>query len=164
MTTLSDLAVLILAELQTPEAQEQTRYQIMTKINQKIHPLLSPYSPGAMYHELNKLAAANLIKFDQNKVSISRNGIEALHTHLFNAELPTPLCRLLVLVLAVLQLNDSNIRSKMKKRLLLYMIKNNQNQKGAPGENSPVNLELENWRFEISKLGKESILKMVAYL
>lgn len=164
MATLSDLAVLILAELQRPEAQQQTRYQIMIKVNQKIHPLLSPYSPGAVYHEISKLTNSGMVKIDHSKVSVSHSGIEALHAHLLNFEPPMPMCHLLVTMLAILQLSDSSIRARARKKLLLYMIKSDHTQKRANPEYLSAPLALEKWRSDISDLAKEAILRLLSYL
>lgn len=121
----SPLSLLILSTLE-PERAPLTKYAVMIKVNHIAGAVDSPYSPGAVYHALEKLAKENMININHNMVRIADSGIGALHQILTQDPLPSSWLGQIYRIIACHICHEPKTRQEGLRRIAIEMIKNNQ--------------------------------------
>lgn len=156
------MRLLLLAHLQIKTGPKiNTRYQLMTIINQVIEVLDAPYSPGAVYHEIKKLQLEKLIDFNHN-FRLTILGEQLLHTELTQTPPPEGLVPLLVRCHVISILTNTNVKETSAKKLVVKMIEHNHIKRkndSLPSDNiSSLNI----WRHNISEQTRKLVLHFLA--
>jgi DNA-binding PadR family transcriptional regulator len=165
MKPASDLRLLTLCVLQRQAATNLTRYQVMTNINQIISEILPPYSPGAVYHELRLLQRDKMVTINHNAfVNITELGKEFLHRTLLETPTPAPLLSLVMRVLAILLIENNQIRETGVHKLQIELIKYNQKNQTTRQIMSDIKLSPKSELCELTRHLKKTITSFVAQL
>lgn len=162
MKPMHTLRLLALSNLQQQPTQNLTRYDLMTKINHAYSLLDSPYSPGAVYHEIKKLSSEKLIKIDPSGAQILPAGLQAFHTEITQGVLPKALTPLLARCFAIHSVAEARIREIGLKRLSIELINNNHISTDFEHGSDSSYLPIDFWRQFIGESSKKLILGFVA--
>ena len=122
MQKFNPLRVLLLAYLQSVDNDGSTRYEAMININHVFSEIDTPYSPGAFYHEVKKLAAAGMINNDQEKITIAQPGLSWLSEQMSSSPLPASITGKIYYLCAASLLRDSESKLQAIRRIEINMI------------------------------------------
>lgn len=121
MRELTQLHTWILSSL-SGQNNPVTRYEIMQTLNYAAAFVDTPYSPGATYHAIKQLLQRGLIKINQDKISISPLGKEALLAELTNSNPFQSVSKNLARILQIQVVRDAPLRAKAMKKIQVEMI------------------------------------------
>lgn len=143
--------------------QQLSRYQVMTNINHLTAGLLPPYSPGAVYREIQLMHTNNLIVFDQSdQILPSPAGTTLLHYELLEIPLPDSIPALLTRILATLMLSDTVKKATAIRKLQIEMIKTNHFDPEFEPSMAANNMSPKNEIMVLSQDLRRTILSFVA--
>ena len=122
MQKFNPLRVLLLAYLQSVDNDGSTRYEAMININHVFSEIDTPYSPGAFYHEVKKLAAAGMINNHQERITIAQPGLSWLSEQMSSSPLPASITGKIYYLCAASLLRDSESKLQAIRRIEINMI------------------------------------------
>lgn len=122
MQKFNPLRVLLLAYLQSVDNDGSIRYEAMININHVFSEIDTPYSPGAFYHEVKKLAAAGMINNHQERITIAQPGLSWLSEQMSSSPLPASITGKIYYLCAASLLRDSESKLQAIRRIEINMI------------------------------------------
>lgn len=121
MRKLTQLHIWILSSL-SDQKNPVTRYEIMQALNQAATFVDAPCSPGAIYHAIKQLLHGDMIEINQDKISISNTGRDALIEELTNSKPLKSVSANLARILQIQLIGDPSIKAKAMKKLQVELI------------------------------------------
>jgi DNA-binding PadR family transcriptional regulator len=162
MQKFNPLRVLLLAYLQSVDSDGSTRYEAMININQIFSEIDTPYSPGAFYHEVKKLAMDSLIEISHDRIAITQAGLSWLREQITLSPLPASITGKIYYLCAASLLRDQSERTQALKRVEIQMINNNHINANSDREAGAISLATGIWRSQLNSAIKRSILELSA--
>jgi len=162
MPPIDRLHILLLSALDG-QKEPVTRYEAMNIVNKAASQIDKPYSPGAVYHAIKRLGAEKMINFNQEMISISPEGAQALESHLLHTPIPESTAALLYIVFSTCLLTNKTLQKKSLSRLQVELIKFNQYNESASvfdSKLSALNLATNICRKHISVALKKIVLDL----